>query len=110
RSSTFGYSWIRPAISRRISSMTLSSASICSSTAAPTKNPIAQVPWGLARETRYIKRLSLVGLPERGGLAFLRHQLPGGADSLHDDGIMLGRVADDHAEVTAFTAFIGHFG
>src|SRR4029077_18702061 len=54
--------------------------------------------------------LPLVGLPKLGAVAFLGHQLTGGADSLHDDGIMLGRVADDHAEVTAFTAFNSHFG
>jgi hypothetical protein len=37
--------------------MTLSSVSIdlFPPTAAPTKNPIAQAPWGLARETRYTK-------------------------------------------------------
>ena len=78
--------------------------------AAPTKNPIAQAPWGLARETRYTKRLSLVGLPQRGGLTFLGHQLSGGADCLHSNGIMLGRVADDHAELTTFTAVNEYFG
>ena len=38
------------------------------------------------------------------------HQLPCGADCTHSEGIMLGRVADDHAEVTAFTTVNGHFG
>src|SRR5713226_3561020 len=111
RSSTFGYSWISPAISRMSSSMTLSSVSICSPLERhQQKTPIARAPWGLARETRYMKRLALVGLPQCGGLTFLGHQLPGGADCLHGDGVMLGCVADDHAEFTAFTAVNDHFG
>lgn len=68
------------------------------------------MPWGLARETRYMKRLSLVGLPQRGGLTFLGHEMSCGADGLHGDGIVLGRVADDHTEFTALTAVDDHFG
>src|SRR5688572_23972904 len=111
RSSTFGYSWIRPEISRRSSSMTLSSVSICRFPSRfANKKPHSEMPWGLARETRYMKRLSLVGLPQRGGLTFLSHELSCGADCLHRDGIMFGRVADDHAKLTAFTAVNDHLG
>jgi hypothetical protein len=57
-----------------------------------------------------MKRLSLVGLPERGGLTFIGHELAGGADSLHGDGIVFGRVADDDTEFTALTAVDDDFG
>src|SRR3970282_915378 len=103
RSSTFGYSWIRPAISRTSSSMTLSSVSICSLQSGTNKKPHSAGAMGSCAETRSTKRLSLVGLPNGCGLTFFGHQLPGGADCVHGDGIMLGRVADNHAEFTALT-------
>jgi hypothetical protein len=36
--------------------------------------------------------------------------MPCGADGLHADGIMLGRVANDHAELTTLASVDHHFG
>lgn len=58
--------------------------------------------------------LPLVGLPEACGLALVAHQLPRGADGLHFDRFVFGRIADDDAKLATFTAinrdFCDHLG
>ena len=54
-------------------------------------------------------RLALIGLSECRRFSLFRHQLSGGADCLHQDRLVFGCVADDHAEFATLAPVDVHF-